>query len=401
MINFIFKNFWIKILAILVASALWVYAVSGENKTDFFPGKVPISPRNISKNLAPVYDQDEVQVKIMASSHSWNELATDSFNAYVDLNNLSIGTHEVEVKITSTVPGVKIIEQNPDKILVRMEPVAVKDVRVETKINGQPAEGFEIGEAVVRPIQVEARGAKSVIDDLTKATASVNLDGNAASLEEDVKLIALDLSDRPMRFISFSPEYARVQLPIIKQSGGRIVGVRAAITGSPESGYWISKITLSPNTIIAVGDSEKLKALDYLETKAIDISGLSRTKEYVTTLKLPTGIEIAVSEPRTIKIKISVSSVLSNREIIAGISYTGLGEGLRVISLEPKIIKVMVSGMFGALGALNSNNVVVNLDLSGKKTGSYRVAINNGAISTPPGTGVVSYIPSSVVVRIK
>jgi YbbR domain-containing protein len=401
MINFIFKNFWIKILCIIVASALWVYAVSGENKTDFFPGKIPISPRNVSKNLAPVYDQDEVQVKIMANSQSWRDLATDSFNAYVDLNNLSIGTHEVEIKVTSSVPGVKIIEQNPAKILVRMESVATKNIRVEAKINGSPADGFEVGDAVVRPIQVEARGAKSVIDDLTKATANINLDGDAASREEDIKLVALDLSDRPMRFISFSPEYVHIQLPIIKQSGGRMVGIRADISGSPESGFWISKILISPTTIMAVGDNEKLKALDFLETKNIDISGLSQTKEYVTTLKLPRGIEIATSEPRTIKVKVSISSVLSNREVIAGISYTGLAQGLRVASLEPKIIKVMVSGMFGILTTLNSDNVVANLELSGKKEGTYRIPVNSGSISTPPGTSIVSFLPSSVTVRIK
>lgn len=401
MFNFIFKNFWIKILCILVASALWVYAVSGENKTDFFPGKIPITPKNVSKNLAPVYDQDEVQVKIMASSKSWQDLATDSFNAYVDLSNLSIGTHEVDVKITSTVPGVKIVDQNPAKVLVRMEPVATKDVRVEANITGDAAKGYEIGDANLKPIQVEARGAESVIDDLSKATAQIALNDNAASLEEDIKLVALDISGRPMRFISFSPEYIHVELPIVKESGGRIVGVRANITGSPESGYWISKISVAPTTIVAVGDNEKLKALEYLETKSIDISGLSHAKEYVTEIKLPSGIEIATSEPKTVKVKILVSSVLSNREVIAGVNYTGLGGGLKVTEINPKIIKVMVSGVFGTLGALNSNNVVVSLDLSGKKGGTYRIPVRSGSISTPPGTSVASFVPSSITVKVQ
>jgi YbbR domain-containing protein len=284
--------------------------------------------------------------------------------------------------------------------LVRIEPVATKKVQVGTKIEGDPAEGYEIGDPYVKPIVVEARGARSVIDDITRAIAIINLDGNASSLEEDIKLVALDLNEKPMRFISFSPEFVKVSLPIIKLTGGRILGIRANIEGAPESGYWISKIDLEPTSIVVVGDAEKLKSLDYLETKKIDVSGLSKSREYSIDLNLPKGIEIATSEPKTIKVKIQVTSILSNREIIAGVSYVGLADGLKVTKLDPNVIKVIVTGMFNTLDKLNSDNVVVNLDLSGKKAGSYRIPINNGDISTSPGTSVSSFVPSAVTVRI-
>jgi len=400
MIDFLFKNIWIKILCVIIAGGLWVYAVSGENKTDFFPGKIPIDPKNISKNLAPVYDQDEVQVKVMASGSAWRELTPESFHAYVDLKNLSIGTHEAPVKITSSVPGVKIIEQNPEEVLVRIEPVATKKIQVGTKIEGDPAEGYEIGDPYIKPMIVEARGARSAIDDITRAIAIINLDGNAASLEEDIKLIALDLNERPMRFISFSPEFVKVSLPIIKETGGRILGIRANISGTPESGYWISKINLEPTSIVVVGDAEKLKSLDYLETKKIDVSGLAKSQEYSVGLQLPKGIEIAASEPKAVKVKIQVTSILSSREIIAGVSYVGLADGLKVTQLNPNVIKVIIAGMFNALDKLNSDNVVVNLNLSGKKAGSHRISIGSGDISTPPGTSVSSFVPSAVTVRI-
>lgn len=401
MTNFLFRNWGIKIFCLFIAGGLWVYAASAENKTDFYPGKIPIVPKNVAKNLAPVYDKDEIQVKIMASSQSWKELATDSFTAYVDLANLSIGTHEVEVKVVSSVPGVQIIEKNPEKILVKMEAVATKEVRVEAKISGNPAEDYEMGDAIIKPISVEARGARSVIDDLIKATAQVNLESNASSYEEDVKLLALDINEKPMRFITFTPERVHISIPIAKISGGKILGVRANVTGSPSSGFWLSKIEVEPTSVVVNGDAQKLKSVDYLETKEINIAGIQAQKQYVVTLKLPDGISLAASEPKNIKVTVKVSQVASSREIIAGVSYTGLGDGLKVASIQPNIIKVMVTGMFNTLGILSSDNVVANLNLSGKKAGTYKVTIQSGDISTPPGTAISSVVPSQVSVQIK
>ena len=122
-----------------------------------------------------------------------------------------------------------------------------------------------------------------------------------------------------------------------------------------------------------------------METKKIDVSGLSKSREYSIGLQLPKGVEIATSEPKLVIVKIQVTSILSSREIIAGVSYVGLADGLKVTQLSPNVIKVIVTGMFNTLDKLNSDNVVVNLNLSGKKAGSHRISIGSGDISVPPG----------------
>jgi len=64
-------------------------------------------------------------------------------------------------------------------------------------------------------------------------------------------------------------------------------------------------------------------------------------------------------------------------------------------------VVVMVSGPANLLAGLSSDNLVVNLDLSGVGTGSHLVSVRKDLISAPSGVSIISYIPNNVTVKIE
>ena len=395
------KNLSLKFLSLLLAISLWVYVATVENRTDVFPGEIPIETKDLAPSLAAVYDNDLAKVKISAPSSIWKKLVADDFVAYVDLGNLSIGTHQVPVKVTCSEPGVQIVEVDPAEIRVRIETAVTSEVNVGVKFEGQLAAGYEVIETKVNPTKVEAKAAKAVIESLTQATAVVKLNGSDRDINQKIKLTAFDEFDKPIKFVTFTPERVEVTVIIANQGGGKIVGIKPKLVGSPASGYWISNITIDPSTIRIVASEEILKNIEYLETKEINIAGINRNQEWQVPLILPNGVTLSAGESNSIEVKITISLNSQSREVIAGFSYSGLGAGLSVSGISPNIVKVIVSGPANVLSSLSSDNVVINLDLSGKAAGSHLISIEKSSISVPNGAAISSFVPNNVTVTIQ
>ncbi len=396
-----FKNLSLKFLSLLLACSLWVYVATVENRTDFFPGEIPIEVKNLAPTLAPVYDQDTVRIKISAPASVWNKLIQDDFIAYVDLEELSLGTHQIEVKVTTSVPGVQIVETDPEEIRVRIETAVTAQFQIVVNFEGELAPGYEVIDTEIKPEKVEAKGAKDIINSVSRATAIVGLTGEDRDIKQKVKLSALDEYERPVKNIFFAPERVEVSILVAKEGGGKIVGVKPKLVGSPASGYWISQFTFDPATVRILGSEEKMDDVDFLETKEINISGLNQDKELQLDLVLPEGISLLSGESKAITITIKVSLEAQAKEVTAGFSYTGLGSGLTVTNISPSGVQVMVSGSAGVLGSLSSDNVVVNLDLSGRGAGSHLISISKASISISSGAAIVSFVPNNVTVTIE
>ena len=108
MIKFLRKlfisNYKIKILSLILASMLWLFVASNQSLLGKFPNQIKIKPANASDDYQPFFDQDTVQLSIMAEPGVWRSLTADSFAASVDLAGLHEGTYELDVRVVSNIP---------------------------------------------------------------------------------------------------------------------------------------------------------------------------------------------------------------------------------------------------------------------------------------------------------
>lgn len=397
MIRIITHNFLAKLVCLLLAVGVWVYVTSGESKTDNFPGGLPLSLKNTPANLVVVKDVDTINVKISAEKGIWQTLTDKNFEAYIDLSGLGEGVHELPVNVKSDSNGVKIINVNPATVMVRLEPSVTKTVPVEAKIEGNTAEGMIAGEPKFNPEKVDITGAKSYVEKATKATVVIKLNGESEKFDKNLPLVAYDSQDRLIKDISFKPSEVEVSLPIIKGGNTKTVGIVAKTSGSPQSGYWVSQVSVNPAVVVITGTSTILGKTDYLETRSINIDGVTSEKKQFVSLSVPSGITLLDEKQAQVEVTISITTISSQKEVTASLNYQNLANNLSISSTDPTSVKVLISGSSDKLQSLDSSKVILNLDLAKyTSAGTFAIDISKNNVTLPDGLQIISVVPSSI-----
>ena len=385
-------NLSIKILVFGIAVCLWAYATASEVKTAYFPGDLPVEVKNTPSGLAAIYDQQKVKVKLRASYHVWNQLSADNLHAFVDLQGLQEGTHELEVKVVSDLSGVVVIEKEPAKMIVRLEPVVSKRVPVVVQFQGEVKSGFAVGQVAVQPDSVIVKGARSVVEELSAATALVKLAGEESSVTKAVELAVYSEKGEKIPGLVFEPSSVEVEIPIEVASEVKTVGVKAKLTGQPNTEYFVSQVEIDPATVEISGSNSSLTSINYLETKDLDISGLDHNLEQVVDLLLPVGVR---SNPDKVKLKITLKENMLSRWVDVFVIPP-----LSNSRVSPETIRVALSCPTKVINQVSSADLKVLLDSSEKNVGSYSISLTKEMISAPSSCIITSFLPQTITLTI-
>jgi YbbR domain-containing protein len=199
----IFLEDWsLKLLSLAIALVLWL-VVTGQNQPVTAHVNVQLNfirPQSLEISNDP---PRTVDVMLTGSRSKLDDLTTLDLVATVDISDQRAGERVLRLadKAQITLPqGVKVDGFQPSAIPVRLEPIVERQVPIEAKLEGKPAEGFEIYS--VRPSKgsVTLRGPESRVLALQKVqTESVFLAGHKESFT--APNVALDVSDTKVDLI--------------------------------------------------------------------------------------------------------------------------------------------------------------------------------------------------------
>lgn len=396
----LFSNYKAKVVCVLVAVLLWVFVASSQSLLGKFPNQIPIKVVNLSDQYQAFLDQDNVQIYTMAEPSVWRTLTTDSFVASVDLAGKTEGTYELDVKVVSNVADVQVTKVDPAKVFVSVEKIVSKTVTLSPKVDGDPADGMVVGQIDLSPETVEVRGAKSYIDSISEANASIKLNGESSSFERDAKVIAVAEDNSQLSNVTFNPATVLAKVTIAKGGNNKTVGVRVKTSGSPKDGYFVSKVVSTPALVDITGQRSTLNNIDYLETEPIDVTGQSATISKEVNLTLPSGVLLQKGTSQRVKIEISFDSYGTSKTVSPLVQAVGLPEGLRITSYSPSDIKVSLSGPKELLDALSPSEIVLSLNLSGKSAGNYSINIDKSMVTAPANINVSGIDPAALSIII-
>lgn len=393
-------NTSVKIIAVMISLVLWIFVASSQSNAGKFPGKIPIKMVNLANGLSAIYDQKEAEIEIMAKPSAWNKLSSNSFSAFIDMEGLAAGTYEMNLQVQSNVSDIKIISKKPTKLFVRVEEVVQKRVVVNQRVEGSGAEGFVAGNVEFLPTEIDVRGPKSVVDNISEVVAIIRLNGESDDFEKEVEVRAFDNSGEEITDVTFNPNKVKAQVTIVEGRNNKSVGIKTNLSGSPADGYYISKITTTPNLVNITGQSSVLQVVNYLETQNIDISGVNSDLEKEVLLKIPDGIALQQRESNKIKIQISFSENSISKTVTPKVEPQNLAPNLKFDSPNSSDIKVTLSGRASIISAIDPKNVVLNIDFSGKVAGTFSVPLVTNMINPIDGVTISSVSPASVFVAI-
>ncbi len=387
------------IMSFILATMVWMAATIQENPfvEAFLAEEVPVEVINRGEGLVIVGGvEPSVKVKVRTPESVFADLRAGSFSAYVDLQGLDVGLHEVPVRVEPAGNLVRIVEASPGVFTVRLDRKGVKTAEVRVSVYGDPPQGYYQGSVQIAPNQVTVSGPQSFIDQVARVTAEVYLRGEKDTLERPVALTARDEVGSVVTGVDIDPPSVMVSVPIEQRVGYRELSIRTAIQGTPASGYWISSISADPSTVTVLGNPGAVSDIPgYLETYPVSVEDARESISEQVALVFPEGVS-PLEDVRSVQVLIEISAVLGGQTVQLAPVLQGLGRGLEA-TFSPETVEVILSGPLSELEALGAEDVQVIVDLSDYGPGTHFVPL---AVESPESLQVQAVLPDQVEVTI-
>ncbi len=396
------------LLAFILGVSVWLSAVTGADPDEVraYPNPVPLEVIGQDPSLvltSPI--PSTIEVTLRAPRSVWEQLTAqeNSVHSVLDITGLSAGEHTEAVQIRIGARPVQIVLATPETVTFTLEQLATQTLPVELELSGQPAIGYQSGDAALDPTQIAISGPETIVKQAARARVPLNLDGARESIDQAIDIQITDANDALLDGLTINPESARVTIPIIQQGGFRDVAVKVVVSGQVAAGYRLENISVFPPVITVFASNPELvnELPGVVETQPLD---LQDAKENISTrlaLALPENITIVGT--KTVQVQVGISPIQTSLTLLnQPINVTGLPDGFAA-QISPQTVDVIVSGPLPVLDALTPQDVVVNVDVSGLEIGTHQLApkvelfVSNVLVeSILPGTvEVILFIPDT------
>jgi YbbR domain-containing protein len=266
-----FRNFWLKAVAVGIATLLWV-AVGGEKIVERSM-KAPLEMQNLPDALELVGDTpSSIDVRVRGTSTSLGRLSPGDVKAVLDVGNVTPGRNLFQIgpDLVSAPFGVEVSYAGPATVALQFERQLIKVVPVKPDVAGDPAPGYEVRRVTVEPASVEVIGPESDLRELTEAvTEPIELKSSAGQVREKVAVAILN-SEAKLRV----PQDAVVTVDIQPVRTERVISGVPVRMQQLQAG--LQAQASPPNVAVTVrADEEALKSLGAGSIEAsVDLTGL-------------------------------------------------------------------------------------------------------------------------------
>jgi YbbR domain-containing protein len=291
-----FRNFGLKLVALLLGALLW-YTVSGQQAERTVPG-VPVVYRNKPAGLEITDQTNFVDIHVKGLDSQLRSMQSRDFEARVDLAGARAGSQSFVIRVDQiTAPlGLEVRHVEPGSVNVVLETAGEAELPVDPNIEGVPASGFVVSGISVEPSNVMVMGPQRRIALAKSATTDrVSIQGASGTVTQTV---SVGVEDSALRLRE--PRTARVVVTIEAEGQRPFAALRVAVRNL-EPGL---KGKAEP-AVVAVHLRGAVTLLGRLGpptvTPYVDVTGLGPGRHEVPVLVDPIGrLTVAAVRPATV-----------------------------------------------------------------------------------------------------
>jgi YbbR domain-containing protein len=405
-LSFVGGNVGSLLLAVILAIAVWMNAVYQEDPDEVreLPFTVPVTAVHLSPELvAQGYQEAIVQLTLRAPRSTWDQLLPGDVHLTADLQGKIEGAYDILLQVTIDRSPVRLEIISPSALHITIDRLLVRQMEVRVELSGNPAPGFQTGVPTMVPDAVELAGPAALVDRVASVVAPISIEGLRNAIDQNVSLLALDTGGNTVTGVTIDPDAISVALPMQQLGGYRDLVVKPDITGSVQTGYRLTGLTVTPLVVTLYSDDpDVIRGLPgYVLTQPLDIGGAQEDMTRSLSLILPASVQV-VGDPK-ILVQVSVSAIEDSITITRPVRVQGLEPGLSATP-SPSLVDVFLSGPVPALRnlLLRPADIDVYLDLTGLAAGTYKlqptVRIVNAQLrlfTTSPEQIEVTILPES------
>jgi YbbR domain-containing protein len=365
--------------AVIFATAVWVFAVTQADPTETrnYPRPLTMEIIGLDPNLMVINEisqQVNLAIRAPASIHAQLENDINLIDVILDLSGLESGVHTLTPQVNLGLSPAEVVRINPPSVFIKLDAVVTELFPIDLQVTGSPTIGYEAQAPQLSDENVLISGPRSLIDNIDRVIAEINITDGSEDIQRVIDLIPLDAENMPINGITLSPAAVQVTIPITQRGGFRSVVVKIVTSGQIAFGYRLTNIFAMPPTVtIFSADPNLVDTIPgFVETTPINLNGASEDIEIRVALNLPAGINVVGSQNVTVQIGIDpIQSSISFTNV--PIQIEGLGEGLQA-EISPVNVDIFLSGPLPILDELNLDNIFVIIDLTDRSPGTYQLA---------------------------
>lgn len=377
-LRWLFRNLSALALALVLAIAVWLSAVTGADPDEVrtYPRAIPLEVFGRAPGLVIIGQVPaDINLTLRAPRSVWDKLtaADDPILAVIDLSGLSAGEHTIEVKVQPQVRPIQIISVSPQTVTLELQTLATKTLPINLAIRGEVAVGFKAGTAEMSATEVTLSGPAPLMTQVKRVQVDLSISGLRQDAQTTLPVHVLDASGAAIDGLTISPENVQVRVPIIQQGGYRDIAVKVLVHGLVSSGYRLTNISVFPPIITVYSkEPDLVEALPgFVETEPLNLDSASDDIETHLSLHLPEGISLVGDQ--TVQVRVGIAAIegslsLSNMKV----EVIGLADGLKAV-ISPETVDVILTGPLPLLDKLSTGDIKIVVDLTGLNAGTHQL----------------------------
>lgn len=373
------RNLGYKVVSLVLAVLFWLWVTSQGTSQTLDRDQtltIPLVTKNLPANSIIMTKLPSVRVSLQGVNPSVN---VKDLYAYVDLTGSKPGEQDYEVKMDS-IPNIKILELTPNRVNLQLDTVQEKMLPVQLNLTGVPAEGKEVGEAVLKPNVVNVRGPGTLLASVDKVLIEASVTGATETVQVSRPVLFRDKAgqaifgpDPSVETLTANPGSVDIIVPILSKGlGNKMVPLKVLSQGTPAEGMIVRSLQVVPDGVQVFGAPEVLKGFESLNLGPIDLKGITEDKTFEISsdkVSLPSGVSFGAKTNFTVIAKVGKAA---QTKTLTGIPVVikNVPADLEVEQAVPAV-DITVQALPEVLGKLTGDQISLWVDASGLTAGNY------------------------------
>ena len=247
------QNFGLKIMAFVFAALLWLIVVNIDDpvsKATFSDVDVMIVNPEIVTNQGKVYqvlEEQKTSVTVYAKRSVLSDISKEDIVATADLSEMDTNTYLVP--ISASVKGYsdkyELAEANPRNLKIKVEGKTKNTFPLTVSATGTPRDGYVVGEMTVNPEKVSIGGSESLVQQISKAAAKIDVSGLSRDTELEAELILYDVNGNVIDQTQLTNNLGEQGISVyIEMLETKTVPLNLSVSGIPAEGFVYTGLTV-------------------------------------------------------------------------------------------------------------------------------------------------------------
>lgn len=388
LIKLVTNNFGLKILAVFSAVVLWLVVVNIDdpNQTQSFTASISVENADYMTEQGKYFEPQDsnmtVTFKVSAKRSVMRYLSNADFRATANMENIqeTDGIYRVPLDIVATRYASSVTFEGKTRYMeVNVENLMTEQFPIQATAVGTPAEGYAVGTLKVAPNILKVTGPESVVSQIDRAVATVDVTGASSDLTDSVTPVVYDADGNEVASdkLSFHIDKVTVSADLLDVKS---LLIEIEPSGMVADGYACTGVTINPTRIAVKGNTASLNAVGsiVIPSERLDIGGAQADVVRTIDIRdyLPEGLELVDASAHMIEVTAAVEQIVSQTFNIPSenITIQNVRNGY-VASIEDSTVSVTLLGLRRDLDALQAGTIRGTVNLSALDGGRHTVPL--------------------------